>query len=113
MAAVYVTNLSINAGVNFSQSFTLADTASDAPINLAGYGHSAFLRKHYTATDSTPFATTIDNPASGSISVSMGSSLTSTLKPGRYVYDVVIVDGSGTKTRAVEGSVIVRGGVTR
>jgi hypothetical protein len=43
----------------------------------------------------------------------MGSSLTSTLKPGRYVYDVVIVDGSGTKTRAVEGSVIVRGGVTR
>ena len=43
----------------------------------------------------------------------MGSSLTSELKPGRYVYDLVIVDGSGVKTRAVEGTVLVRGGVTR
>jgi hypothetical protein len=113
MAAVYVSNLSIQQGVNFSQAFTLADTATDNALNLTGYAHSAQLRKHFAATTSTPFQTAVDTPTNGIISVSMGSSLTSQLKPGRYVYDLVIVDGSGVKTRAVEGTVLVRGGVTR
>jgi len=113
MAAVYVSNLSIQQGVNFSQSFTLADTATDSALNLTGYAHSAQLRKHFAATTSTPFATSLGGDATdGIITVSMGSTLTSTLKPGRYVYDLVIETG-GTKTRAVEGTVLVRGGVTR
>jgi hypothetical protein len=112
MAAVYVSNLSINVGATFSQSFTLADAASDSVLDLTGYAHSAALRKHFLATTSTPFQTTVSDPTTGVISVSMGSTLTSTLKPGRYVYDLVIETG-GTKTRAVEGTVLVRGGVTR
>jgi hypothetical protein len=112
MAAVYVSNLSINVGATFDQSFTLADAASDSVLDLTGYAHSAALRKHFLATTSTPFQTTVSDPTTGVISVSMGSTLTSTLKPGRYVYDLVIETG-GTKTRAVEGTVLVRGGVTR
>ena len=112
MAAVYVSNLSINVGATFDQSFTLADAASDSALDLTGYAHSAALRKHFLATTSTPFQTTVSDPTTGVISVSMGSTLTSTLKPGRYVYDLVIETG-GTKTRAVEGTVLVRGGVTR
>lgn len=113
MAAVYVSNLSINVGATFDQSFTLANAASDSELDLTGYAHSAALRKHFAATTSTPFQTIVSDPTSGVIRVSMGSSLTSTLKPGRYVYDVVLVDVTGTKTRAVEGTVLVRGGVTR
>ena len=112
MSAVYVTNLSIQQGVNFEQAFTLADTNSDAALDLTGYGHSAQLRKHFLATTSTPFFTTSTTLTDGIITVSMGSSLTSTLKPGRYVYDLVI-ENAGTKTRAVEGTVLGRGGVTR
>ncbi len=112
MAAVYVSNLSIQQGVNFSQSFTLADTATYSALNLTGYAHSAQLRKHFAATTSTPFQTTVGDATDGIITVSMGSTLTSTLKPGRYVYDLVIETG-GTKTRAVEGTVLVIGGVTR
>jgi len=113
MSAVYVANLSIQVGVNFEQAFTLADTNSDAALDLTGYGHSAQLRKHFLATTSTPFFTTSTTMTDGVITVSMASSITSTLKPGRYVYDLVIDNNSGTKTRAVEGTVLVRGGVTR
>ena len=34
------------------------------------------------------------------------------LKAGRYVYDVLITDSSNVVTRVVEGSVLVRAGVT-
>lgn len=112
MAAVYVSNLSINVGATFSQTFTLADATSDSVLDLTGYGHSAALRKHFTATASTPFLTSVNDPTTGVITVSMGSSLTSTLTPGRYLYDLVL-DLGGNKTRAVEGTVLVRGGVTR
>lgn len=112
MAAVYISNLSVNVGATFDQSFTLADASSDSALDLTGYAHSAALRKHFLATTSTPFQTTVTDAAGGVISVSMGSTLTSTLKPGRYVYDLVIETG-GTKTRVVEGTVLVRGGVTR
>ena len=112
MAAVYITNLSVNVGATFDQSFTLADASSDSALDLTGYAHSDALRKHFLATTSTPFQTTVTDAAGGVISVSMGSTLTSTLKPGRYVYDLVIETG-GTRTRVVEGTVLVRGGVTR
>jgi hypothetical protein len=35
------------------------------------------------------------------------------LKPGRYVYDVVIEDEFGVKNRVIEGMVLVTEGVTR
>ena len=41
------------------------------------------------------------------------STTTATIKPGRYVYDVVVSDSAGEVTRVVEGSVLVRQGVTR
>jgi len=113
MAAVYVSNLSINVGATFSQDFTLSDATSNGALDLTGYAHSAALRKHFAATTSTPFQTIVGDPTNGVITVSMGSSLTTTLNPGRYVYDLVIYDSSGVKTRAVEGTVLVRGGVTR
>ena len=112
MAAVYVSNLSISVGADFSQNFTLADSASDSVLDLTGYAHSAALRKHFLATTSTPFATNAGVGTDGVITVSMGATLTSTLKPGRYVYDLVIRTGD-FRTRAVEGTVLVRGGVTR
>ncbi len=49
----------------------------------------------------------------GVISVSMGSTLTSTLKPGRYVYDVVITSGANVPTRVLEGQLEITPSVTR
>ena len=46
------------------------------------------------------------------LTVSLSATQTSALKAGRYVYDIVITKGE-TKTTVVEGSVLVRAGVTR
>ena len=50
----------------------------------------------------------------GKIKISLTSTQTAAIsKPGRYVYDVLIDNGSSVKTRVIEGSVLVREGVTK
>jgi hypothetical protein len=70
------------------------------------------LRRHYGATSSVSFATTVTSPELGIISISLTGSQTVNLKPGRYVFDVKILN-SGREYKAVEGAALVRAGVTR
>jgi len=112
MAAVYVSNLVINAGATFSQSFDLAQSDS-APLNLAGYGIAAQIRKHAGSSNPITFNSAIMDPDTGNVLIALTPEQTTALKTGRYVYDIVITDAAGDKTRVVEGSVLVREGVTR
>ena len=114
--AVYVANLQINQGADFSQTFNLANTIGDTSFNLTGYTIAAKIKKHAGAADSsaTSFTATIDNATNGTISLALTDTQTSALKAGRHVYDIVIQENSGNflKTRVIEGSVLVREGVT-
>lgn len=114
--AVYVANLQINQGTDFSQTFNLANTIGDSSFNLSGYSISASMKKHAAAaaTSATAFTATIENAANGTISLALTDIQTSALKAGRHVYDIVIQENSGNflKTRVIEGSVLVREGVT-
>ena len=113
--AVYVANLQVNQGTDFSQTFNLANTIGDTSFNLTGYTIAAKMKKHAGAADSsaTSFTDSIDNAANGPISLALTDTQTSALKAGRHVYDIVITNTSSTlKTRVIEGSVLVREGVT-
>jgi len=111
MAAVYVSNIVINTGADFSQTFTL-ESADGAPFDLSNYTVSAQMRK-YAGSSATTFTSSIIFPASsGKIAISLTGTQTSNLKPGRYVYDVVVTLYS-VKTRVIEGTALVREGVTR
>lgn len=113
MAAVYVNNLVINSGANFSQTFNLESGNSNSALDLTGYTVSAQMRKYAGSSTATTFTSDIVSPGSlGKIIISLTSEQTSNLKPGRFVYDVVITKNS-TKTRVIEGMVLVREGVTR
>lgn len=113
MAAVYVSNLVVNAGSDFSQTFTLENTDTNSAYDLTSATVSAQMRKHSGSSTSVDFTTVIVEPqTSGQIVLSLSDTQTSTLKPGRYVYDVV-VDQNSVKSRVVEGMVLVREGVTR
>ena len=113
MAAVYVSNIVINQGTDFSQVFNLADSSNDQ-IDLTGFTLSAQIRKHAGSSVSVDLNPTVVTPSTqGGIRITLTDVQTSTLKPGRYVYDILITDTSGLKTRVVEGSAIVREGVTR
>ena len=113
MAAVYVSNLVINAGATFSQQFDLAQSDDSSPLDLTGYTIAAQLRKHAGSSNLTAFTATAMDAVNGLILISLTPVQTTSLKTGRHVYDIVITDAAGDKTRVVEGSVLVREGVTR
>lgn len=113
MAAVYVNNLVVNAGSDFSETFELEDSDTNSQLNLTGYTATAQMRKYAGSPTAINFTVLINNPPTlGKITISLTSNQTVNLKPGRYVYDVV-VNYQGVKTRVIEGMVIVREGVTR
>lgn len=114
MAAVYVNNLVVNAGTDFSQSFTLEGSDTNSAFDLSGYTVAAQMRKWAGSSNATSFTTSIELPStSGKILLRLTDTETATLKPGRYVYDVVITDEFGIKNRVIEGMVLVTEGVTR
>lgn len=110
--AVYVSNIVIEQGFDFNTSFQLEDTRTNSPLVLTDVSTEAQLRKHYGSTSSVSFATTVTSPESGIISISLTGSQTVNLKPGRYVFDVKILN-AGREYKAVEGAALVRAGVTR
>ena len=113
MSAVYVSNLVINAGSDFSQTFNLVESDDSGPLNLNGFTVAAQFRKHAGSTSKHDFTTNVLNAPTGELLISLSASASNVPKPGRYVYDIVITNAAGEKTRVVEGSVLLREGVTR
>ena len=110
--AAYVSNIVVDIGANFDQSFNL-ETNANAPMNLTGFTGAAKLKKSaMSLTTAAHFVVSFPDVLQGQLKISLGSSITSALKPGRYVYDVLLTDASSMKTRVVEGSAIVTAGVT-
>ena len=107
--AVPVVNLSIDQGTRFSTSLKIK--LDGGALNLSGYTFSSKLKKHYAATTSYPFTVSIASTSSGIISIGMASTITATIPPGRYVYDVISTL-SGVPNKVVEGTVIVKGTAT-
>jgi hypothetical protein len=114
MAAVYVNNLVVNSGADFSQSFTLEGTDTNSAFDLTGYTVESQMRKWAGSSSAVPFTTSVEMPSTaGKILIKLTAAQTTIIKPGRYVYDVVIIDDIGVKNRVIEGMVLVTEGVTR
>lgn len=111
--AVYVSNIVINTGVDFSQVFTLEDGQTNSVINLTNYSVKAQMRKHPAATGVTTFTSSIFNASAGQIKLGLSTTSTADLKEGRYVYDVILTDTASVMSRVIEGSVLVKKGVTQ
>ena len=69
------------------------------------------MRKSYYSLNSYSFSVT--GNSTGYITLSMNTATTSSIYPGRYVYDVDVVDNVGIKSRIVEGIITVTPQVTR
>jgi hypothetical protein len=114
MAAVYVNNLVVNSGSDFSQTFTLEGSDTNSAFDLSGYEVESQMRKWAGSSTAISFSASIEVPSTaGRILLRLTSTQTTNLKPGRYVYDVVITDEFGVKNRVIEGMVLVTEGVTR
>jgi len=110
--SVFVANITIPIGSDFDQTLFLEDAVSNSPLNLTGYTASSSMKKHAASlTTAANFEVSFPNAVNGQIRIALASSLTTALRPGRYCYDILLNDGT-KKTRIVEGSALVTGGIT-
>lgn len=112
MSAAFITNLVINAYADFSAIFNLEDNNSGDLLNLTGYQVSSQMRKHAGSSSAVSLGATVYNAHLGQVRVSLGKTETGALRPGRYVYDVLVIDTSGKTERVVEGMILVKEGAT-
>lgn len=111
MAAVK--NLYVDQGSDFNAQITIYDD-NNQPWDLTGYTGLAKIRKSYYSSTSVNFTVTFSpNRATGIVILDLAFSQTSSLEQGRYLYDVVLTDSFGKKTRVIEGIVTINPGVTK
>jgi hypothetical protein len=111
--AIYVSNIVIEQGFDFDTTFVMENTVTTTFLDLTDYTIDSQLRKTYSSSDSVSFATTVTFPKKGQFEISLGSSETASIKEGRYVYDVKATTETGRILKLVEGTALVRPGVTR
>ena len=90
-------------------------TSEKLNFNLTDYTAQSQMRKMPASTTViAEFACTIPAPKTdGRIILTLTDEQTLIIKPGRYMYDVVISSISGEKYRAVEGIITVKPLITR
>ena len=109
---VYRKNISINVGETFSEDLTLLGSDGNGVVDLTGFTAQSQLRKHPSNPRFADIQVGIVNATQGLINISIADTITSNIKPGRHVYDVMLTRPSGSKIIGVEGSVLVRSGIS-
>jgi|TARA_B100000035_G_scaffold274215_1_gene250466 hypothetical protein len=109
--SVYVKNLTVNTHVDFSENLELLQI-NGTPTDITGFTLESQVRKHPDSSTAYNFTVGITSSTEGKITLSMDDTITSSIKPGRYLYDVMITKTNNEKLIAVEGQVLVRSGVT-
>ena len=111
---VFTANIIIYTGTDFAQTFVLEDSASNSVKDLTGYDGCSQIKRYETSTKSADFTVTFANDRStGRVSIEMLSTVTETLKAGKYFYDLIISSPEGVTERVIEGTAIVKKAVTR
>ena len=105
--------LSIDQGSTFLSTVDLvADDGT--PIDLSGYTLASQIRKSYYSLNPTANLTvTIQNAATGNVSIYIDAANTANIRAGRYLYDIKMTSITGVVTRIVEGIVTIYPQVTK
>ena len=106
-----VSNLTVDQGATFNAQIDISDDSGNTQ-NLTGYSVAGQIRKSYDSTTYTAFSASVSNATGGTVSIALTAAQTNALISGRYVYDVKILN-AGREYKAVEGTALIRGGVTR
>jgi hypothetical protein len=102
-------DLTIKAGDNYSVDFDYTDD-DEVSVDVSGWTVESQIREYPEAINAIAFTGTAD--ASG-YHLSMDAETTRKLRFAQGVYDVFITDGSGIRSKLIEGHVTVIPEVTR
>jgi hypothetical protein len=105
-------NLSVDQGADFSTT-VYVDGPTNDPVDLTTYTVFGQIRKSYSSSRSVDFEVVIADADAGEILLKLSSSVTSAMKPGRYVYDVILIDDEGKITKFLGGQLEVNPSVSR
>lgn len=103
-------NITIEQGEDFSATYTVLNP-DESTATLASYSVAGTLRKHPGASTGYSFTTSL-TVASGTITISLSSSVTKVLTPGRYYYDLFLIAPYGSRSKAFEGNALVNPSAT-
>jgi hypothetical protein len=102
-------NINIDQGSTFNTVVSLTDDYGNA-LDLSAYSGKAQIRTSYASVNSISFGVALAN---GQVTLSLDSNTTSSMTRSRYVYDLLLTDGSNNVTRVLEGVIYVDPTVTR
>lgn len=107
-----VSNIFIDQGSEYSNTVTV--TASNGqPLDLTDYTAAAQMRKSYSSSMAYDFVASVPIATNGKVRLQVPSSLSESMTPGRYLYDLEITSPSGAKTRVVEGIATITPQITK
>lgn len=108
MSATY--NITINQNSDFERSFQIKEDS--VILDITSYSFTGRLSENYNTTTVQDFTTAVTDGPAGTFTISLTDAQTATLDPGTWVYDIVMTDASGKKTRLLQGNAFVSQGVT-
>jgi len=104
-------------GANSTAAAAHADNTSvslvTGALDLTGYTAAAQLRKSHGSSTATAFTAAVASATDGIVQIELTDVVTAALSYGRYVWDLQLTSGSGTKIKVVEGIATIRPSVTR
>lgn len=104
-------NIVIDQGADYITTLNVQDDNGTA-IDLTGYSANAMIRKTYSSSNAVAFQISI-TPTVGQVALTLSANSSANMAPGRYVYDLNVVDTLLRKTRILEGILTINPSVTR
>ena len=111
MSAVYVHNITIDRGTDYEQEYDMFEVGGKS-VDLSNHTARAQIRKHRGSLTATSFIVGFPDRVKGKVKLTIPNYVTSGLKPGRYIYDILFTKPGGTKEIVLEGTVRVRQGIS-
>lgn len=110
MAAGYQ-DLFINQAETYVETINLSDI-NNLPYDLSGFTVLSCIKKSYYSSVTLSFDASIVDHNYGVIQLAASGEQTANIAPGKFVYDVLLIDKDGSTTRVLEGQVFVSPAVT-
>lgn len=104
--------LDVDQGSDFGVELDIQND-DGTPMNLVGFQVFSQFRKSYNSVIGYSFQTTVVNGLQGKLQLSLAGTVSSGIRPGRYLYDIEVYSPGQRKTRIVEGIVTINPEITR
>ena len=104
-------NMTVQRRADHSIQLVFKDS-TNAAIDLTGYTVEAQVWEETRTTKYADFAVTYTDRSAGSVSITLTDTQTATFTPDILKYDVLLIDGAGSKQYYLEGTIFVSEGYT-